>query len=487
VRKALVICILALCGAVSGLFAQWEPDVRLTVNPETSFTIPDNADRCIAATGSVVHVVWMDTRDGNREIYYKRTTDNGSSWGPDTRLTNDPAEQSFASVAVSGSDVHVVWRDNRDSYWENYYKRSTDGGSTWDADTRLTDAPGGSGIPSVAAAGNSVHVVWYDDRDGNLEIYYKQSTDSGSSWGPDTRLTNDPAEQSCASVAVLGSNVYVVWRDVRDGNWEIWYKRSTDGGSTWGADMRLTDDPGGSGIPSVAVAASSVHVVWYDDRDGNLEIYYKRSTNSGSSWGPDTRLTDDSAEQSYPSVVASGSNVHVVWRDIRDGNWENYYNRSTDGGSTWGADTRLTNDPGGSGMPSVAVSGSVVHVVWYDDRDGNLEIYYKRNPTANPGITEAAGTLGLGAVWLDQNCPNPVLRRTVIRYHISREADVTLRVCNSAGRVVTTLMEGRKKPGTYTASWDVSGVPASRLPAGTYFCRLEAGEFAATRKMVKSE
>jgi len=64
---------------------------------------------------------------------------------------------------------------------------------------------------------------------------------------------------------------------------------------------------------------------------------------------------------------------------------------------------------------------------------------------------------------------------------------VTLIVYNSAGRAVTTLVRGRQKPGRYTVRWDVSGVPASRLPAGTYFCRLEAGEYTATRKMVKTE
>ena len=75
--------------------------------------------------------------------------------------------------------------------------------------------------------------------------------------------------------------------------------------------------------------------------------------------------------------------MHVVWYDNRDGNNEIYYKRSTDAGINWGADTRLTNNTAYSEYPSVAVSGSVVHVVWNDYRDGNSEIYYKRNPTGN--------------------------------------------------------------------------------------------------------
>ena len=95
------------------------------------------------------------------------------------------------------------------------------------------------------------------------------------------------------------------------------------------------------------------------------------------------RLTSNGAI-SYTSqngrwcVAATGDTVHVVWWDYRDGNWEVYYLRSLDGGSTWGPETRLTNDAGASQYPSVAVSGTTVHVVWWDTRDGNKEIYYKR-------------------------------------------------------------------------------------------------------------
>ena len=87
---------------------------------------------------------------------------------------------------------------------------------------------------------------------------------------------------------------------------------------------------------------------------------------------------------------------------------------------------------------------------------------------------------------LAQISPNPFNRRTAVHYSLPKESDVALRVYNSAGRVVTTLVSGRQKPGRYTVSWDVLGVPEAKLPCGTYFCRLEAGDFTATRKMVKT-
>jgi hypothetical protein len=210
--------------------AQWEPDVRLTYDASSSYT-PWHNTWCVAATGDTIHVVWEDNRDGNYEIYTKRSSDGGTSWGPDTRLTNNPAYSDYPSVAVSGSNVHVVWDDTRDGNWEIYAMRSTDGGLSWGPDTRLTNDTAGSMYPSAAASGSNVHVVWRDNRDGNAEIYTKRSTDGGLSWSLDTRLTNDTAASWNPSVAVSGLKVHAVWQDNRDGNWEIYYKRNPTGNS----------------------------------------------------------------------------------------------------------------------------------------------------------------------------------------------------------------------------------------------------------------
>ena len=77
----------------------------------------------------------------------------------------------------------------------------------------------------MAASGTDVHVVWEDERDGNQEIYYKRSTDDGVSWGSDTRLTNSADSSSCPSVAVTGTAVHVFWSDKRNGNFEPYHKR----------------------------------------------------------------------------------------------------------------------------------------------------------------------------------------------------------------------------------------------------------------------
>ncbi|MBN1691399.1 MAG: exo-alpha-sialidase, partial [Dehalococcoidia bacterium] len=359
--------------------ADWGADIRLTSAAGNSY------DPSVAASGNNVHVAWEDSRDGNPEIYYKRSTNGGTTWGADTRLTSAAASSEKTSVAVSDGQVHVAWQDNRDGNEEIYYKRSTDGGTTWGADTRLTNAAAESVDPSVAATDSQVHVAWSDYRDGNGEIYYKRSTDGGATWGADTRLTNNASVSANPSVAVSGNTVHIAWLDNRDCSFEAYYKRSTDGGATWGADTRLDNDAADSRNPVLAASGNNVHIAWFDHRDGNWEIYYRRSTDAGVAWDGGTRLTSAAGDSWNASIAISGNHVHVAWEDSRDDpGREIYYKRSADGGTTWGADTRLTNAAGNTWFPSAAVSGNTVHVAWMDFRDGNWEIYYKRDTAPAP-------------------------------------------------------------------------------------------------------
>jgi hypothetical protein len=379
--KKLFIFALSLFAALFSR-AQWDPDVRLTKDYASS-EISFSSQWGVAACGHFVHVVWFDNREGTYEIYYKRSTDDGISWDDDIQLTFNAAISEWPSIAVFDSLVHIVWVDNRDGKFEVYYNRSIDGGENWGTDVQLTNNSGNIRYfyPSIAASGAFVGVAWDDNRDGNMEIYYKGSTDGGINWGSETRLTTNTCASEWPSIAVSGLNVHVIWFDFRDENNEIYYKRSTDGGSNWETDTRLTYDIAVSYTGSIAVSDSDIHVVWYDDRDVNREIYYKRSTDSGSTWEWDERLTNNSAASCFPTVAACDSIVHIVWWDYRDGNAEIYYKCSTDAGSKWGTDTRLTDNYADSYRASLAVSDSIVHVVWQDSRDGNDEIYYKRNPT----------------------------------------------------------------------------------------------------------
>ncbi len=471
---------------IDNCLSQWQPEIRLTNDPAFSFTALNNG-WCVAASGNNVHTVWHDNRDGNYEIYYDRSTNGGLSWSTDARLTNDPAFSTVPVLCISlGASVtiHAVWQDNRDGDYEIYYKRSTNNGVSWGPDIRLTTSSGYSFNPSVTAifAGGiaTVHIAWADYRHGESEIYYKRSTDGGGTGGPDVRLTNNTAISIAATIAFSGLIGHISWHDFRHGNYEIYYKRSLDGGISWGTDTRLTNNTASSQFPSIAVSGMLVGLVWRDIRDGNTEIYTKRSIDGGINWGVDVRLTNNSAASENPSVAVSGSIIHAVWDDSRDApNNEIYYKRSTDSGLNWGADTRLTNAAGTSVCPSVALSGNAVHIVWPDNRDGNYEVYYKINPTGNVvGVTNINSEIPK-EFSLSQNFPNPFNPTTNFEFMIAKSGFVNLTIYDATGRVIATLVNGELKPGTYKADWD-----ASNFVSGVYFYRLSAGEFLQTNKMV---
>jgi hypothetical protein len=332
------------------------------------------------------------------------------------------------SVAVSGSLVHVVWFDHRDNINEIYYKRSTDAGISWGPDTRLT-YDSAAFYPSIATSGMSVYLIWYRNSMSGMKIYFRRSTDSGTTWEPASLLTNNTSV-STSSIAVTGSNVHVAWHDTRDGNPEIYYKRSTNGGINWGTDVRLTNNSAFSGDASIAVSNSAVHIVWNDDRDATSkeEIYYKYSTNSGLNWSNDIRLTN-----SYPNSL----------------------------------------------VPSIAISGTVVHVLWHDYRDANGEIYYKRNPTGNPIGIQNISTEIPSAYSLGQNYPNPFNSTSNLKFQIAKLGDVKIVVYDVTGREVQTLVNESLKPGMYEAAFD-----GSMLNSGAYFYKLVTGEFTETKKML---
>jgi len=80
---------------------------------------------------------------------------------------------------------------------------------------------------------------------------------------------------------------------------------------------------------------------------------------------------------------------------------------------------------------------------------------------------------------LKQNYPNPFNPTTIIRYEIPVESFITLTVYNELGQEVRELHRGVQARGRYISLFDASG-----LASGVYFCRMTAGGFVDTKKML---
>ena len=80
---------------------------------------------------------------------------------------------------------------------------------------------------------------------------------------------------------------------------------------------------------------------------------------------------------------------------------------------------------------------------------------------------------------LSQNYPNPFNPSTIIRFSIPEESFVTIKVFNTLGEEITTVINENIIAGNYEVEFD-----ASKLPSGIYFYKLQAGSFVETKKMM---
>jgi hypothetical protein len=83
------------------------------------------------------------------------------------------------------------------------------------------------------------------------------------------------------------------------------------------------------------------------------------------------------------------------------------------------------------------------------------------------------------ATALRQNYPNPFNPTTTVDFTLKSAEFVTLTVFDLLGREVAVLLRGQKAAGTYSVRFE-----GAALASGMYFCRLEAGKYTATRKML---
>jgi hypothetical protein len=80
------------------------------------------------------------------------------------------------------------------------------------------------------------------------------------------------------------------------------------------------------------------------------------------------------------------------------------------------------------------------------------------------------------------NQPNPFSESTIIKYHLRSSGNVTLKIYDQEGRLISTLINESKTEGDYQVAWDASG-----YPAGIYFAAITLGKTGTfTLKLNKS-
>jgi hypothetical protein len=90
--------------------------------------------------------------------------------------------------------------------------------------------------------------------------------------------------------------------------------------------------------------------------------------------------------------------------------------------------------------------------------------------------------IGLGMI-----SPNPFTGATTISYSVPAASHVSVTIYNVEGRLVRTVLDGEVAAGVHSVTWDGADAAGRRLARGIYFCRMTAGDYSGTRKIVMLE
>lgn len=246
--------------------------------------------------------------------------------------------------------------------------------------------------------------------------------------------------------------------------------------------------------PSIAMNADGNFVIcWQDERnDSRQDIYAQRYSSFGNALGPNFRVNDDyeSNWQGYPSIAMDADGDFVIcWDDGRNGydDRDIYAQRFFSDGTPWEANylinQKLDVPHPNQQNPSVAVNNGRITFAWDDNRRLKGRNIYAKIVTWDWGKVDVPKKFALS-----QNYPNPFNYSTTIHYRLlavgGRPAAVNLKVYNTFGQLVRTVVNEKQLAGDYWVLWDGRNNSGKQVASGIYFYRLKLGKLAKTRKMV---
>jgi hypothetical protein len=337
-----------------------------------------------------VYVVWSDTTTGNGDIYFKSSTDNGTTFGGRKNLSNNTGLSLSPKIATSGNNVYVVWSDTTTGNGDIYFKASTSNGANFTGRKNLSSNNAGNSISTqIATSGKgNVFVVWSDTTTGNGDIYFRASKDSGAKFGAKRNLSSNNAGNSISpQIATSGNNVYVVWSDNTPGNSDTFFRASTNNGANFTGNRTLSRDAGSSYDPKIATSGEgNVFVVWEDNTVGkniskSFYILFRTSTNAGANFTAKEYLSRNVGQLAdFSQITTAGDNLYVVWSDISSyqGVYQVFLRAVIANGTTISDPIKISNSTGSSISPQIATSGDYIYIVWQDNSTGNGDIYFRR-------------------------------------------------------------------------------------------------------------
>ena len=279
------------------------------------------------------------TSSGPDAINFTRSLDHGVSFSTPITITGGTtfAELPMIAVGPNGEVYVLYWNGGRYAL-----DRSLDQGVTWLATDRTVATRHGvpnpvngglrtSAIVAIAVDRTSgpfrgrLYVVMNDGRNRDADVYLTSSSDLGTTWTTPVRVNDDyvggGTDQVQPTVWVDDAgHVHVQFLDRREDvanlKLSIYLATSTNGGVTFGPNVRISD-PGfvQGGIQGYANnwlgdygggvgAAGKNHIVWADGRNGDLDVFYKAVNDAD--FDGDGILNDGNADGQYANTPCTG-------------------------------------------------------------------------------------------------------------------------------------------------------------------------------------
>ncbi len=313
-------------------------------------------------------------------------------------LSQNTAPQNEPSVKISRKDpnrVVAAWRDFRTGINPALrrvgYSYSTDGGTTWSVSALLPqiipNAPLSSDpVVEVDTAGNFyIMTVSLNQSNNNGELWVFKSFNQGVTfdsvylvakgpWFEDKEWTASDLNSSSPFVNTL----YVSWTRFNSGT-NILLSKSTNGGVNWSIPVNVSDFSVVQGSMPVIGPNGEIYITWRGSSGSSAKIYFDKSTDGGVTFGTD-KIISPSPQSWFPSISTDLSGgprngfIYVTWNDRTNGDDDVFLSYSSNSGSNWSVPKRVNNDALGNGKrqywPWISVNDSgIIAIIFYDTRN----------------------------------------------------------------------------------------------------------------------
>jgi hypothetical protein len=319
---------------------------------------------------------------GDKFVVFRSSRDSGATWSEPRVLNTEPMAFAPAIATDRNGGVAVAWPDEREYTTGIFANRSLDRGMTWlPKDVRVDEGEGGGLMANAVSAAsdgeNGVVLVWEEQARQGRIVMSAVSKDRGTTWSKPVRIDDGKGRGAplAPRVVFAGGRAVVMWTAAVGGVnafAEVWADSSADGGLTWGEDVLIQEQPGGT-APTTQLfsdGTGAAAVFEAKTRGGNEAIYYARMETNGA-WSPGkdalVPLTAPTGKASAPRLTAAkDGTLYLVYAD---GPRAVRLLRSKDGGEHWDppiavAERTESDAQGTVRFPQVAVGGATAYVMW---------------------------------------------------------------------------------------------------------------------------